>query len=68
VTQCPCGTYRTIVSRREPGEITILDADAYAATFTEDSVLDHGAGKLQGREATGTAYDWPHHARLALGA
>jgi uncharacterized protein (TIGR02246 family) len=27
------------------------DAEAYAATFTEDGVLDYGAGKLVGREA-----------------
>jgi ketosteroid isomerase-like protein len=27
------------------------DADAYAATFTEDGVLDYGAGKIQGRQA-----------------
>jgi ketosteroid isomerase-like protein len=27
------------------------DADAYAETFTEDGVLDYGAGKIQGREA-----------------
>lgn len=27
------------------------DADAYAATFAEDGVLDYGAGKIQGREA-----------------
>jgi uncharacterized protein (TIGR02246 family) len=27
------------------------DPDAYAATFTEDGVLDYGAGKIQGREA-----------------
>ena len=27
------------------------DADAYAATFTENGVLDYGAGKIQGRQA-----------------
>jgi ketosteroid isomerase-like protein len=27
------------------------DADAYAATFTEDGVLDYGAGKIKGRQA-----------------
>jgi hypothetical protein len=27
------------------------DPEAYAATFTEDGVLDYGAGKIQGREA-----------------
>ncbi|HEY5568582.1 MAG TPA: nuclear transport factor 2 family protein [Gammaproteobacteria bacterium] len=27
------------------------DADAYAATFAEDGVLDYGAGKIQGRQA-----------------
>ena len=27
------------------------DAEAYAATFTEDGVLDYGAGKIQGRQA-----------------
>lgn len=27
------------------------DADAYAATFAEDGVLDYGAGKIRGREA-----------------
>jgi ketosteroid isomerase-like protein len=27
------------------------DADAYAATFAEDGVLDYGAGKLVGRQA-----------------
>jgi uncharacterized protein (TIGR02246 family) len=27
------------------------DADAYAATFAEDGVLDYGAGKLVGRDA-----------------
>jgi uncharacterized protein (TIGR02246 family) len=27
------------------------DPDAYAATFTEDGVLDYGAGKIQGRAA-----------------
>lgn len=27
------------------------DPEAYAATFTEDGVLDYGAGKLQGRDA-----------------
>jgi len=27
------------------------DADAYAATFTEDGVLDYGAGKIVGRQA-----------------
>jgi uncharacterized protein (TIGR02246 family) len=27
------------------------DADAYAATFTEDGVLDYGAGKIKGRAA-----------------
>lgn len=27
------------------------DADAYAATFAEDGVLDDGAGKLEGRAA-----------------
>jgi hypothetical protein len=27
------------------------DPDAYAATFTEDGVLDYGAGKIRGREA-----------------
>jgi ketosteroid isomerase-like protein len=27
------------------------DADAYAATFAEDGVLDYGAGKIEGRQA-----------------
>ncbi|HUF71428.1 MAG TPA: nuclear transport factor 2 family protein [Gammaproteobacteria bacterium] len=27
------------------------DPEAYAATFTEDGVLDYGAGKIRGREA-----------------
>jgi ketosteroid isomerase-like protein len=27
------------------------DAEAYAATFAEDGVLDYGAGKIKGREA-----------------
>jgi len=27
------------------------DADAYAATFTKDGVLDYGAGELRGRDA-----------------
>ena len=27
------------------------DAEAYAATFTENGVLDYGAGKIQGRKA-----------------
>jgi ketosteroid isomerase-like protein len=27
------------------------DPDAYAATFTEDGVLDYGAGKIKGRQA-----------------
>jgi uncharacterized protein (TIGR02246 family) len=27
------------------------DAEAYANTFTEDGVLDYGAGKIQGRQA-----------------
>lgn len=27
------------------------DPDAYAATFTEDGVLDYGAGQIRGREA-----------------
>ena len=29
------------------------DAEAYAATFTEDGVLDYGAGKIVGRKAIG---------------
>jgi ketosteroid isomerase-like protein len=29
------------------------DADAYAATFTEDGILDYGAGEIKGREAIG---------------
>jgi uncharacterized protein (TIGR02246 family) len=29
------------------------DPEAYAATFTEDGVLDYGAGKIQGRQAIG---------------
>src|SRR5688572_17108395 len=27
------------------------DAEAYAATFTEDGVLDYGAGEIRGRDA-----------------